>query len=214
MKNIMEQKVDAVIKSVGYADEIECTQDGVEDIGSFGERGRVRSYLRKNFYINPIVKEFRGYVCDIGCGVGDFLENYSDHSLGIDANENNVKICREKGLNVIKADANSFFQENTFDTILLNDVLEHLTQPSRILKNAYLSTKKSGRILIVVPCLKGFISGFNDLIGHKQFITEEYVDYYLLKKFKSKKLKSYKFPFCEIPILSRYQELRLIYEKI
>jgi 2-polyprenyl-3-methyl-5-hydroxy-6-metoxy-1,4-benzoquinol methylase len=86
-------------------------QDGIEDIGSFGESGRIKSYLRKIFYINPIVKEFRGYVLDIGCGVGVYLENYSGPSLGIDAHENNVKICQGKKIDAIKADANSFIQE-------------------------------------------------------------------------------------------------------
>ena len=186
-------------------------QDGIEDIGSFGESGRIKSYLRKIFYINPIVKEFKGYVLDIGCGVGVFLENYSGPSLGIDAHENNVKICQEKKIDAIKADANSFIQEDTFDTVLLSHVLEHLARPSRVLENAYLSTKRSGRIIIVLPCLKGFISGFNDLVGHKQFINEEYVDYYLFKKFNCKKLKSYKFPFVE---LGKYQELRIIYSKV
>ena len=186
-------------------------QDGIEDIGSFGESGRIRYYLRRVFYINPIVKEFKGYVLDIGCGAGIFLESYPGPSLGIDAHENNVKICQEKKINAVKADANSFIQENTFDTVLLSHVLEHLARPSRVLENAYLSTKRSGRIIIVLPCLKGFISGFNDLVGHKQFINEEYVDYYLFKKFNCKKLKSYKFPFVE---LGKYQELRIIYSKV
>jgi SAM-dependent methyltransferase len=186
-------------------------QDGIEDIGSFGGGGRIRYYLRRVFYINPIVKEFKGHVLDIGCGVGVFLESYSGPSLGIDAHENNVKICQEKKINAIKADANSFIQENTFDTVLLSHVLEHLARPSHVLENAYLSTKRSGCIIIVLPCLKGFISGFNDLIGHKQFINEEYVDYYLLKKFNCEKLKSYKFPFVE---LGKYRELRIIYRKV
>ena len=114
-------------------------QDGIEDIGSLRKAGKVKSYLREVFYINPIVREFRGYVLDVGCGDGSFLEKYSGRSLGIDAHENNIRICREKKINAIKADANSFVQENTFDTVLLSHVLEHLTQPSQVLENAYLS---------------------------------------------------------------------------
>jgi SAM-dependent methyltransferase len=205
MLNFSEEKMD-----LGDGEK-KNMQDGIEDIGSFGESGRIRSYLRKIFFINPIVKEFKGYVLDIGCGVGVFLENYSGPSLGTDAHENNIKICQEKKIDAIKADVNSFIQENTFDTVLLSHVLEHLARPSRVLENAYLNTKRSGRIIIVLPCLKGFISGFNDLVGHKQFINEEYVDYYLLKKFNCKKLKSHKFPFVEF---GKYQELRIIYSKV
>ena len=116
---------------------------------------------------------------------------------------------------MIKADANVFVQENTFGTVLLSHILEHLMQPSQALENAYLSAAGGGgRIIIVSPCLTGFVAGFNDLIGHKQFINEEYVDYYLIKKFGCKKLSVYTFPFVEVAFLGKYRELRLIYQKI
>jgi SAM-dependent methyltransferase len=188
-------------------------QDGIEDIGSFRKAGKVKSYLREVFYINPIVREFRGYVLDVGCGDGSFLEKYSGPSLGIDAHENNTRICREKKINAIKADANSFVQENTFDTVLLSHVLEHLTQPSQVLENAYLSATIGGRLIIVSPCLTGFMVGFNDLIGHRQFINEEYVDHYLIRKLGCNKLKSFTFPLVELPFFGKYRELRLIYQK-
>ena len=188
-------------------------QDGIEDIDSFGNSSKTKSYLRKLFYVNPIVRQFRGYVLDIGCGIGAYLEEYPGRSLGIDAHENNVKRCQEKKINAIKADANSFVQENAFDTVLLSHLLEHLTEPSRVLENAYLSTTRGGLIIIVVPCLTGFMYGFNDLLGHKQFITEEYVDHYILRKFGCKKLKSYMFPCISLPFFDRYRELRIIYQK-
>ncbi len=189
-------------------------KDGIEDIDSFGKSSKIKYYLRQIFYINPIVRELKGYVLDIGCGVGIYTEKYSGHSLGIDANDNNIKICQEKKINAIKADANSYVLENLFDSILLSHVLEHLTEPSKVLENAYLCAKKGGLIIIVVPCLTAFISGFNDLIGHKQFINEEYLDYYLLKKFGCKKLKSYSFPFVDLPFFGKYKELRIIYKKL
>ncbi len=76
----------------------ESMQDGIEDIGSFGESSKLKAYLRRVFYIDPIVREFRGYVLDIGSGVGSYLERYPGSSLGIDAHENNITICQEKRL--------------------------------------------------------------------------------------------------------------------
>ena len=188
-------------------------QDGIEDVDSFGYSSKTKSYLRKIFYVSPIVRQFRGYVLDIGCGIGAYLEEYSGRSIGIDAHKNNVRRCQAKKINAIKADANFFVRKNAFDIVLLSHLLEHLTEPSRVLENAYLSTKKGGLIIIVVPCLTGFMHGFNDLLGHKQFITEEYVDYYILRKFGCKKLKSYTFPRIPLPFFDRYRELRIIYQK-
>lgn len=189
-------------------------QDGIEDIGSFESSSKTKSYLRKVFYVNPIVRQFRGYVLDVGCGLGSYIGEYPGPHLGIDAHENNVKHCQQKKINAIKADASSFVQENTFDTVLLSHILEHLTEPSRALENAYLSAKGGGGlIIIVVPCLIGFMRGFNDLVGHKQFVSEEYVDHYLLGRFGCKKLRSYSFPCIELPFFGKYRESRIIYQK-
>ena len=180
---------------------------------AFCETRGIKSHLRDTFFIQPIVREFKGYVLDVGCGVGSYLKAYEGPSLGIDANINNVNRCLEQNINAIQADANLFIRENTFDTVLLSHVLEHLIKPSNIIENIYRSVKPGGRIIILVPCLVGFISGYNDLVGHRQFITEDYLDYYLIKNLKTTKLKSYEFPPIPIPKLSKYQELRLIYIK-
>jgi SAM-dependent methyltransferase len=188
-------------------------EDGVEDISAISNQSKIKAYLREKFFINPIIKEFKGYVLDIGCGVGSHLKAYNGPHLGIDANTNNINKCIECDINALEADANYFVNPNTFDTILLSHVLEHFIHPCLVLENANTSLKRGGRIIIVVPCLNGFISGYNDLIGHKQFITEDYVDHHLIKRLKLVKIKSYKFPLFSIPFLSKYQELRLIYSK-
>ena len=186
--------------------------DGILDIDSFDKGSKLRQFLRKVFFGNPIVREFRGFVLDVGCGIGLYLEGYSGPSLGIDIHSGNVKVCQEKGINSIVADANSFVREKSFDTVLLEHILEHLIEPSRVLRNTYLNTKVGGRIIIVLPCLFSFLIRFNDLGGHKQFINEQYIDYYLLRM-GCKKLKSYTFPFMDLPYFKRYREVRLIYQK-
>ena len=185
--------------------------EGAIDIASLGNEGWLKRYLRQTFFIDPIVRELKGYVLDIGCGLAPYLARYTDISLGIDACEANVGVCRRKGIQTIWADVNAFVQEKAFDTVLLAHVLEHLSEPNRALENAYLSTKIGGRIIVIVPGLVSFLVGLNNLVGHKQFINEQYVDYYLLRK-GCRKLKSYTFPPFGFPYFSKYQELRLIYQ--
>lgn len=184
--------------------------DGVQDVALLKHENNIKKQLRYIFFIKPITKFFQGYVLDIGCGTGEYIEYYKGQSLGIDANENNIYYCKKRGLNAITADANSFNKLETFDTVLLSHVLEHLNSPQKILKNAYLSTKIGGKILIIVPTYKGFICGLNDLIGHKTYISEQYLDHYLVDQLGCKRIYSKKFPICEF---GPYQELRLIYLK-
>ena len=54
------------------------------------------------FFISPIVSQFKGYVLDIGCGPGVYLEYYTGPALGIDAHPNNIRICQEKGIQAIE----------------------------------------------------------------------------------------------------------------
>jgi SAM-dependent methyltransferase len=185
-----------------------CT-DGLNDYSQFAESSRIRQWLRKFLFIKPIVRLFRGYVLDIGCGPGIYLEQYSGPSLGIDAHPNNVKICEKNGIHAIETDANSFVQVNTFDTVLISHVLEHLDNPLGVIENAYRSTKPGGRIIVIVPCSEGYIYGLNDEIGHKQFITEDFVER-SMKSFNCKKIHSSTFP----PFFGgKFQELRIIFEK-
>ena len=183
--------------------------DGLIDFRAIKGRNKLKQFLRIHFFINPIVHLFRGYVLDIGCGNGEYLEQYTGPHLGIDALESNIKICNSKGIEAIKSDANLFIMEETFDTVLMSHVLEHLEKPEIVISNACHSVKKGGHLIIILPCFEGFVSGLNEQVGHKQFVTEEYVEP-LLKEFNFRKVKSYKFP----PFFGgKYKEVRLIFEK-
>jgi len=185
-------------------------RDGLMNFETYSDQGFFKKWLRRIFFINPIVRQFNGYVLDIGCGPGMYLEQYSGPVLGIDAHPNNIRICRNKGIEAIEADANRFIRENTFDTVLVSHILEHLDDPECVIQNACRSVKPGGRIILIVPGWEGFQSGLNEEVGHKKFITEDFIDTNM-KKNNSRKIKSTWFP----PILGgKYKELRVLYEKI
>lgn len=183
--------------------------DGLENFDHDTERSWIKKWLRRIFFINPVVRLFKGYVLDIGCGPGVYLEQYHGPSLGIDAHPSNVKICAKKGIQVIEEDANRFLRENTFDTVLLSHILEHLVNPAKVIENAYRSTKPGGCIIVIVPCYEGFVSGLNDEVGHKHFIDEKFVDE-KMRSLHGKKISSSTFP----PLFGgKHKELRMIFEK-
>ncbi len=118
------------------------------------------------------LKKFTGEtnptILDVGCGWGDFeevLEKEHYKYLGIDTDEEAIKICRKKGLNCIKGDINKLllggkkgrdgiFRQNLtlkFSAVIFFQVLEHQKDPLKFLTSATKLLKKNGIILITTP---------------------------------------------------------------
>ncbi|MDP3110499.1 MAG: class I SAM-dependent methyltransferase [Thermodesulfovibrionales bacterium] len=111
--------------------------------------------MRRLFFV-PVLNYFKGKVLDIGAGTGEFLEYYPC-SVGVDINRDCVDFCMSKGLECLHADAyNLPFPDNTFDGVLLNNILEHLDRPEQTLEEAARVLRDEGRICIEVPGSKGF----------------------------------------------------------
>jgi len=100
-------------------------------------RGRLTSYL-------PLFSAATE-VLDIGCGRGELLDLFREHGVtarGIDTNQAMVDECRARGLDVIRADALSFLQEQpdgSLGGLSAIQVVEHF-EPAylvRVLELAY-----------------------------------------------------------------------------
>ena len=95
------------------------------------------------------VKYFEGCknVLDIGCGRGEFLELLKDNGIsghGIDIDEDMVRYCRSRDLNVEKLDAVSYLnqlEDKSLDGIFIDQVVEHL-DPDYLIKMIDLCYKK------------------------------------------------------------------------
>lgn len=88
-----------------------------------------------------------GSVLDIGCGDGILLEHLKQRGIvgtGIDISSKAIDICRERGLDCRQADITDTlpFENNSFDTVVLTDVLEHIFQPQELLREAHRVTRK------------------------------------------------------------------------
>jgi len=187
----------------------EIYYDGLMNFSKFSQQNPIKKWLREIFFISPVVRQFYGAVLDMGCGPGIYLEKYSGPCLGIDAHPDNVEICLRKGIRAEVGDVNTFVRENTFDTILLSHVLEHLDNPARAIENAYRSLKTGGRLIIIVPCYAGFVAGLREDVGHKHFVAEEDIRQFF-KSLNCVVISSSKFP----PVFGgKFQELRVVYKK-
>ncbi len=95
-----------------------------------------------------------GPVLDIGCGDGLVLSLLAEkgiESRGIDISSEAVRKCHERGLRAEIFDPSKPlpFNDNTFETVLLLDVLEHVYEPTLLLAEAVRISRNA--VIISVP---------------------------------------------------------------
>lgn len=92
-------------------------------------------------------------ILDVGCATGDYcleLTKRGFRCTGVDSNVAYVEKAKSKNVEAYVMNASSLdFNDKSFDTILLFEVLEHAENPSAILKEAKRIAKRN--ILITVP---------------------------------------------------------------
>jgi len=98
----------------------------------------------------------RGTLLDIGPNIGTCLtlaRSRGWETYGVEINAEAVRYCREKrGLNVIAGALNAHtYSENTFDIVLMGDVIEHLRDPLGLMCVVSSILKPGGVVIISTP---------------------------------------------------------------
>lgn len=182
-----------------------------------------RSWLRKTIrkiYLWQVRRHVKGAAIDFGCGAGEHLSTYPAGSLGLEINEATVKYCRAKGLNVqlYKPEEDNYalkeIPANTYQTLVISHVLEHLPNPAEVLSQLMAACERVGikRIFICVPCEVGFAHDKT----HLTFVTIDYMREKQPEKQSAFQLVKYGyFPFNWrfAGKLFVYNELYLLYER-
>ncbi|MFO7924666.1 MAG: class I SAM-dependent methyltransferase [Bacteroidales bacterium] len=128
-------------------------------------------------------------VLDAGSGFGQYVWFVSKlkgkyRVKGVDVKQEETDLCnrfpggRHAGGRVRfeKADLNSFSEPQTYDLILCVDVLEHITDDVKVMKNLYGSLKGGGMLLISTPSDRGGSDVHDE--GGNSFIGEHVRDGY------------------------------------
>jgi SAM-dependent methyltransferase len=127
-------------------------------------RSRLGALYRQHLLYPTLTRQLRGRVLDVGCGIGDFLRFRPD-SVGVDINPHNVDYCRRTGLEAHTASNSLPFANETFDGVMLDNVLEHIVQPETMLAEIRRVLKPGGIFIVGVPGRKGYESDPD----HKRF---------------------------------------------
>lgn len=115
-------------------------------------------------YIDEIMSKAEGKVLDVGCGNGYLLlplKHKGCEVYGIETNPKSVNVCNELGLNVfcgILEDAK--FPDEFFDTVVMSQVLEHLSSPKASLREIFRILKPGGKVFIYCPNANSYLFKF------------------------------------------------------
>jgi len=129
-------------------------------------------------------------VLDVGCGRGEFLsllEAAGVTGRGVDVNPEMVATARERGLDVIHADALAHLKslpDGALGGLMAAQVVEHLTPPSlvRLLAEAYRTLRPGAPIVVETinpACWLAFFSSYIRDFTHAQPIHPETMQYLL-----------------------------------
>lgn len=129
-----------------------------EDLKRYGERTTTPPYLSR--IDNCLTMVGKGKILEIGCSTGYFsylLSSDKDRDIiGIDILKDSVEIANDLfGSNNLKFDTmdgeHLNFPPNTFDYVILMELLEHVNSPHNLLKDIYNILKPGGKIIISTP---------------------------------------------------------------
>lgn len=133
--------------------------------------GRIYKKYISSTVLHRCSLQFGSSTIEVGSGIGSgILGAYPKDVVGVDINPEAVEYCRNLGLNaqLVNEDGTFPFENGSFDSCILDNVLEHIVDPQLTLDECYRITKRDGGLIIAVPGIRGFQSD----LDHKKFYGE------------------------------------------
>jgi len=160
--------------------------------------------IRRNNLVKGLKKHLpdAAKVLEIGCGTGANLREIKKqgyHVSGLELDEKAVGYCRD--LEVLRADATKTlpYQNNSFDAVVILDVLEHLDSPDAVVDEMWRVLKPKGLLVVMVPADPKLWSYWDEMLGHYRRYTKKTLRESFGDKWKELDL-TYSFSWMYLPV--------------
>jgi SAM-dependent methyltransferase len=133
------------------------------------------NYLLEKF-VEALKKDKPGRLLDIGCGDGDYAKRMHDLGFDVLAADMNKDKFKYNGLipyQVCNVTESLPFENNSFDYIILAEVIEHIRNPFSVIKELVRILRPGGILMISTPNILSLKSRFRYLIeGSWEYFRE------------------------------------------
>lgn len=122
-----------------------------------------------NWLLNQISKYLRGDILEVGAGIGNFTLKLSKYgkTTAIDYDSDYTSSTSRKNANFGDIEKGKyFFGKKTFDTIVCMNVLEHIKDDRKALRNMNSLLKRGGRLILLVPAFSFAYGQLDHDLGH------------------------------------------------
>ena len=102
-------------------------------------------------FISSNAHEIKGRILDVGCGEKPYANLFAaTEYIGIDIEQSGHDHARSN-IDVFYDGLNIPFEDNSFDSIVCFEVLEHVFEPNKIVQEMHRVLKPGGKVLLTTP---------------------------------------------------------------
>ncbi len=117
-----------------------------------------------------------GYrILDVGCGTGATLKKLEEYgeAIGIDISEEAVRFSRQRGCRDVRLTGGDEipFPDQSFDCVVALDVIEHIDDDGKALRDYRRVLKSGSRLVLTVPAYRWLWSCHDDDNQHRRRYT-------------------------------------------
>ncbi len=175
--------------------------------------GRMYQKYFKAVLLILCARRFGGRMVEVGSGLGNgVLGAFPSKVTGLDINPILVDHCNQNGLTakLIREDGSFPFKDGEFGSCIIDNVLEHIENPTKTLDECFRITSQKGGLVIVVPGLRGYDSDSDHKIYYDERKLASLDDRWELivlfaipSIFKSKWLSQALRPYCLLAVYKK-----------